>query len=57
MATKSILKSVDIKSKKLGRDFVATLEKAEGRNVKDVPYSRNVSYLAKDKIKDFFGEK
>ena len=57
MATRSMLKTVDIKTKKLGRNFVAALEKAESREVRDVPYSRNVDYLQKDKIKDFFGEK
>lgn len=56
MATRSILKSVDIKSKKLGERFVTALEVAENCNIKDVPYSRNVTYLQKEKIKDFFGE-
>ncbi len=57
MATRSMLKSVDIKNKKLGKALVTALEKAESRETRDVPYSRNVDYLQKDKIRDFFGEK
>ena len=40
MATKSILKNVDIKDKKLGKSLVIALENAAGKHAKDVQLSR-----------------
>ena len=40
MATKSILKNVDIKDKKLGKSLVIALENATGKHAKDVQLSR-----------------
>ena len=57
MATKSILKNVDIKSKRLGGEFVNALERTIERKTKEIVYSRTVTNLQKDKIRDFFGEK
>lgn len=57
MATKSILKNVDIKSKRLGKGFVSALELAKRRNGKQVQFSQNVDYLSKENVKDFFGDK
>ncbi|WP_418830666.1 hypothetical protein [Ruminococcus sp.] len=57
MATRSILKDVDIKSKRLGENFVRALEQTIEQKPKEVLYSRTVTNLQKDKIRDFFGEK
>ncbi len=40
MATKSILKNVDIKDKKLGKSLVIALENAAKKQAKDVQLSR-----------------
>ena len=40
MATKSILKNVDIKDKKLGKSLVIALENAAGKHSKEVTLSR-----------------
>ena len=57
MATKSILKNIDIKSKGLGENFVRALERSIEQKPKEILYSRTVTNLQKDKIRDFFGEK
>ncbi len=57
MATKSILKNIDIKNKRLGESFVRALEQTIEQKPKEVFYSRTVTNLQKDKIRDFFGEK
>lgn len=55
MATKSVLKTVDITSKKLANGFVQALESAQGKHSKDVKFSRTVKTLRKDEISSFFG--
>ena len=39
MATKSILKNVDIKDKKLAKSLITALENAKGKKAKDVDSS------------------
>ena len=57
MATKSILKNINIKNPHLAREFVDALENAKVKNNQTVPMSRKCSILTGDKIKDFFGKK
>ena len=57
MATNSMLKNVDIKSKRLGGEFVNALEFTIEIKPKEFVYSRTLTNLQKDKIRDFFGEK
>lgn len=57
MATKSILKDVRFKDKKLCRGFANALEFAKGKKSKEVSYSRTCKTVPKDKIADFFGDK
>lgn len=54
MATKSILKSVNIKEKSLGRNFVIALEKAQEKELKEVKLSRNCSDVKREEIKNLF---
>lgn len=56
MATKSILKSVDLTSKKLASGFVKALEHSQDKKSKTVEYSRTTKVLRKDEVKNFFGE-
>ena len=57
MATKSILKNVDIKDKRLGKSLVVALENAAGKKSKDVTLSRTYSDIHGEKIKEIFGKK
>lgn len=57
MATKSILKNVNIKDKRLARTFVRALEKAEDTKYQTVHLSRRCEEITGDKIKEFFGKK
>lgn len=54
MATKSILKSINIKEKSLGRNFVIALEKAQDKEFKEVKLSRNCSDVKREDIKNLF---
>lgn len=54
MATKSILKTIDIKNSMLGRAFVESLEKAKTTVGKEVSYTCKCTEIKGDKIKDFF---
>jgi hypothetical protein len=56
MATKSVVKTVDITSKKLANGFIKALENAQDKHSKDVEFSRTVKTLRKDEVKAFFGE-
>lgn len=56
MATKSITKNVDIKDKRLCRNFVAALENAENKHSKEVILSRSFKELKGDKIREIFGD-
>ena len=57
MATKSILKDVRFKDRKLCRGFATALESAKGKRSKAVTLSRTCQTVPKDKVKDFFGDK
>lgn len=54
MATKSILKNVDIQDKKLGKSLIVALENAAGKKAKDVTLSRTYKEVRGDKIKEIF---
>lgn len=51
MATKSILKNIDIKDKKLGKSLVIALEHAARKHSKDVQLSRIYEDVRGDKLK------
>lgn len=57
MATKSILKNVDIKDKHLARSLISALENASKKKSKDISLSRTYSDVRGEKIKDIFGSK
>lgn len=54
MATKSILKNVNIKEKDLGRNFVNALESAQNKKDKVIKLKRACKDVKKDEIKDLF---
>lgn len=54
MATKSILKNVDIKDKKLGTSLVVALENATRKKAKDVTLSHTYSDIHSEEINGFF---
>ena len=54
MATKSILKCVDIKDKKLSKSLVVALENASGKRSKDVQLSRTYEDVRGDKLRSIF---
>ncbi|MCM1112190.1 MAG: hypothetical protein NC399_02930 [Muribaculum sp.] len=54
MATKSILKNVDIKDKKLGKSLVIALEHAAGKHAKDVQLSRTYEDARGDRLNAIF---
>jgi hypothetical protein len=56
MATKSILKNVDIKDKKLGKSLIVALENAAGKQAKDVQLSRTYEDVRGEKLKDIFNK-
>lgn len=56
MATKSLLKNVDIKYKKLGKSLVIALENAAGKHAKDVQLSRTYEDVKGDKLKSILGK-
>lgn len=56
MATKSILKNVDIRDKKLGKALVVALESAASKNAKEVVLSRTYKEISGDKINEIFGK-
>lgn len=51
MATKSILKNVDIKEKKLGKSLVVALENAAGKHSKDVQLTRTYEDVRGEKLR------
>lgn len=55
MATKSITKDVDIRSKHLGRALVQAMENAAGKKSADVKVSKTVKVIHKDQLKSLFG--
>lgn len=54
MATKSILKNINIEDKRLARTFVEALGKAENTKYKSAQLSRECKEITGDKIKEFF---
>lgn len=54
MATKSILKSVDIRDKALAGAFVTALALSETTKGKEITLSKKCSDLKGDSVKDFF---
>ncbi len=57
MATKSILKNVDIKDKKLGKQLVIALENASSKQSKQVTLSRTYQDIRGEKIKEVLSKK
>ena len=57
MATKSILKDIHIKDKRLAHTFVEALSQAENSKYKPTELSRDCKEIAGDKIKEFFDRK
>lgn len=55
MATKSMLKRVDIKEKYLGRNLVEALEKSVQSKKQKVKAGIVCEDVSKDKLKDIFG--
>ena len=57
MATKSILKNINIKDKRLARTFVGALSEAEHTKYTPAKLSLDCEEITGDKIKEFFGKK
>lgn len=55
MATKSILKDVSIKERRLAHTFLDALDNAVNTKHEQAPISRKCSEITGDKIKEFFG--
>lgn len=55
MATKSILKNVDIKDEKLGKSLIIALEHASEKSSKEVTLSRTHKDVHGENIKKIFG--
>ncbi|MDD3892880.1 MAG: hypothetical protein PHE03_11330 [Bacteroidales bacterium] len=55
MATKSILKNIDIRERRMGRALILALEKSEAKEGKEVELSRICREIKGEKIKDIFG--
>lgn len=56
MATKSILKSVDIKDKKLSKSLVVALENASGKRSKNVQLSRTYEDVRGEKLRSIINK-
>ena len=54
MATKSILKNVNIRDKKLGRNFVNALEEAQSKKKTEIKLEKDFRNVTQDEIKDLF---
>lgn len=55
MATKSIMKNIDIKKKKSCHTFVLALEHAKREKTKEVRISKAIKEVKGEKIKELFG--
>jgi len=55
MATKSILKNINIKDKRMARNLVKALEYAENVSAKKVDVSKSCISVSRDQIKMLFG--
>ena len=56
MATKSILKNVDIKDKKLGKALILALENAAEKKTQDVQLSRTYEDVKGEKLRKLFNK-
>lgn len=56
MATKSILKNVDVKDTKLAKSLVIALENAASKKGQSVSLSRTYTDVPADKIKEVLGK-
>lgn len=57
MATKSILKDVNIRDRRLAHTFVEALSQAENTKYRSVPLSKDCKELTGEDVKMFFGKK
>ena len=57
MATKSILKSVEIKNKETAVSLISALENAKGKHAKPVVIQRSFSDASRDEIRKMFGNR
>ncbi len=55
MATKSILKEVNIRDRHSARNLIDALEMSKSKKVKEIKISKTVKDVPKDKIKTIFG--
>lgn len=55
MATRSILKNVDIRDKKLAKEFINALENSKNKRTKEVVISKTVKTIDASQIKEIFG--
>ncbi|MCL2355585.1 MAG: hypothetical protein FWC70_00320 [Defluviitaleaceae bacterium] len=55
MATKSMIKSVNIKNKRLAEGLVSALENAEKKSSKEVVLQRRLDEVKGENIKRYFG--
>lgn len=56
MATKSVLKSVDIKTRKSALALVNALENAKGKHAQPVVNNRTFTDASRDEIRKMFGD-
>ena len=56
VATKSVLKNVDIKTRKSALALVNALENAKGKHAQPVVKNRTFSDASRDEIRKMFGE-
>lgn len=56
MATKSILKSIQIKDKKSAAKLANALENASGKKAKEIKYNRSFSDASRDDIRKMFSK-
>lgn len=56
MATKSILKNVDIKDRKLGKSLVIALENASQKRAKNIQLSRTYEDVKGDRLRSILGK-
>lgn len=54
MATKSILKTVQIRDNKTANNFIKAFEESKSNPRKDVEYTRKCTEIVGDEIKEFF---
>lgn len=57
MATKSVLKTIDIKSRKSALALVNALENAKGKHAQPVVKTRTFSDASREEIRKMFGDK